>query len=265
MDFQKITEDVCKVAHEAGAYLKSEQKILHEDQVVEKHNHDYVSYVDQSSERLVVSRLKAILPDSGFLTEEGTAVHKDEPYWWVIDPLDGTTNYIHGYHNYAVSIALRNEHEILSGVVYDVCLDECFYAWKGGGSWLNGKRLHVNSDHDISQALLGIELPYEANDYRPTGLHLINHFYGLCGGIRMNGSAALAICNVASGRYDGWLERGIGQWDHAAASLVLIEAGGTITRFDGSSDYINHGDIIASNGTIHQELVDAVSNLKREE
>lgn len=262
MDYQSITEKVCKIAREAGSYLKSEQEKLREEQVVQKHSHDYVSYVDKTSELQVVSRLKTILPKSGFLTEEGTAVHEGEPYWWVIDPLDGTTNYIHGYHGYAVSIALRNEHEILSGVVYDVCLDECFYSWKGGGSWLNGKRLHVNSHHDITQALLGIELPYDAANYQPTIHHLISHFYGLCGGFRMNGSAALGICNVASGRYDGWLERGIGQWDHAAASLVLLEAGGVITRFDGSPDYINYGDIIASNGTIHQELVEAVKEYR---
>lgn len=259
MDYQSITEKVCAVAREAGAYLKSEQSKLHEEQIVQKHSHDYVSYVDKESERLVVSRLKEILPDAGFITEEGTATHHDETYSWVIDPLDGTTNYIHGYHSYAVCIGLRDVREALVGVVYDVCLDECFYAWKGGGAWLNGKAIHTNQHHDITQALLGIELPYDADDYRRTGLHLINHFYGLCGGIRMNGSAALAICNVASGRFDGWLERGIGLWDHTAASIILLEAGGCITRFDGNPDYIDHGDIIVSNGTIHQALVDEIS------
>lgn len=259
MDYQKITEEVCAVAREAGAYLKNEQQKLREEQIVQKHSHDYVSYVDKESERLIVSRLKEILPDAGFITEEGTASRQDEPISWVIDPLDGTTNYIHGYHSYAVCIGLRDSKEALLGVVYDVCLNECYYAWKGGGAWLNGKEIHTNPHHDITQALLGIELPYDADGYRPTGLHLISHFYGLCGGIRMNGSAALAICNVASGRFDGWLEKGLGLWDHTAASVVLLEAGGTITRFDGHPDYLDYGDIIVSNGTIHQALVDEIS------
>ena len=264
MDLQKITEQVCAIAQEAGAYLKTEQQKLREEQVVQKHSHDYVSYVDKESERLIVSRLKELLPDAGFLTEEGTAGRMGESLCWVVDPLDGTTNYIHGHHDYAVCIGLRNEREALVGVVYDVCLDECYYSWNGGGAWMNGKQLHVNHHHDITQALIGIELPYDADDYRATGLHLIGHFYGLCGGIRMNGSAAIAICNVASGRFDGWLERGIGLWDHTAASVILLEAGGTITQFDGNPNYIDSGDIIVSNGTIHQFLVDEIRNVSRQ-
>lgn len=265
IDLKALTIQVCEVAREAGAYQKQEQARLHEEQVEQKHSHDYVSYVDKESERMIVSRLKKLLPEAGFITEEGTEKRQSCSYQWVVDPLDGTTNYVHGYHSYAVCIGLRNATEALLGVVYDVCLNECFYAWKGGGAWLDHTSIHVNSHHDFTQALLGIELPYDADDYRSTALHLISHFYGLCGGIRMNGSAALAICNVACGRFDGWMERGIGLWDHTASSAILLEAGGRITRYDGNPDYIDHGDIIASNGTIHQALVEEIRNTPNEQ
>ena len=156
MDLKNLTEEVCRVAHEAGAYLKVEQHRLRADQVERKHAHDYVSYVDKTSEEMIVARLRTLLPEAGFLTEEGTTGERQgEAVWWVIDPLDGTTNYVHGTGPFAVSIALRNACEILLGVVYEVTLNECFSAWKGGGAWLNGQPIHV-SDKPISEALLGV-------------------------------------------------------------------------------------------------------------
>lgn len=253
-----LTQKVCDIARKAGAYLLEERKHFSEDKIEQKHAHDYVSYVDKSSEAIIVAALKEILPEAGFLTEEGSATHEQEPCWWVIDPLDGTTNYVHGFNPFAVSIALRNEREILLGVVYEATLDECFYAYKGGGAWLNGTPIHVNDHHQIDQALLGIELPYDSNRYKDTALKLIRHFFGYCGGIRMNGSAAVAICNVAAGRWDGWLERYIGQWDYMAAAIILQEAGGRVTDFDGNDFFHNDNHIVASNGTIHNELLQAL-------
>jgi myo-inositol-1(or 4)-monophosphatase len=182
---------------------------LHAEQVERKHAHDYVSYVDKTCEQQVVAQLRQLLPEADFLTEEGTAENsspQNNPLplgegrgevCWVIDPLDGTTNYIHGFNPFAVSIALRTESKVLLGVVYEVSLDECFYAWQGGGAWLNGKPIHV-SDKPLEEALLGLELPYDASRYHERGLKLIRHFYGLAGGIRMNGSAAVSLCNVVA-------------------------------------------------------------------
>lgn len=254
-DLKTLTQQVCEIARKAGAYLLSERKDFSEDKIERKHAHDYVSYVDKSSEALVVAALRKILPEAGFLTEEGSATHENEPFWWVIDPLDGTTNYVHGFNPFAVCIALRNEKEILLGVVYEASLDECFYAYKGGGAYMNGTPIHVNDKHEIGEALLGIELPYDSNSYRERALKLIAHFYGYCGGIRMNGSAAVAICNVAAGRWDGWIEKYIGQWDFMAAAIILQEAGGKVTDFDGNDFFLNGNHIVASNTTIHKELL----------
>ena len=282
------------MAREAGAYLRDEQQRLRAEQVERKHAHDYVSYVDKTSEKKIVAQLRRLLPEASFLTEEGTCLPeeavKDEELRvkdvigrpkayacvakseqegflnessvtsaerrmrWVIDPLDGTTNYVHGNHPFAVSIALRTDREVLMGVVYEVSLDECFSAWKGGGAWMNGKRISV-SNKPIKEALLGLELPYDAEMYRETGLRLIRHFYGYAGGIRMNGSAAVALCYVACGRWDGWIERGLGQWDFMAAGLIIKEAGGKVTNFEGDPFFLNGDDIVGSNGGIQEELL----------
>ena len=144
------------------------------------------------------------------------------------------------------------------GVVYEVSLDECFSAWKDGGAWLNDKPIGV-SDKPIKEALLGLELPYDADMYRETGLRLIRHFYGYAGGIRMNGSAAVALCYVACGRWDGWMERGLGQWDFMAAALIIKEAGGKVTNFEGDPFFLNGDDIVGSNGLVQTDLLKALN------
>ena len=258
MNYTLLTSEVCRVAREAGTYLRQEQRKLRADQVERKHAHDYVSYVDKTSEEKIVAQLRTLLPEAGFLTEEGTTGNRHgEAVWWVIDPLDGTTNYVHGTGPFAVSIALRNATEILLGVVYEVTLDECFSAWQGGGAYLNGQPIHVSAK-PIEEALLGIELPYDADMYREIGISLIRRFYGLCGGIRMNGSAAVALCYVACGRWDGWLERGLGQWDFMAAALIVSEAGGIVTGFQGEPFFLNGDGVIASNAQVHGNLLQAL-------
>ncbi|MBQ0020013.1 MAG: inositol monophosphatase [Bacteroidales bacterium] len=259
MELKELTNKVCEVARMAGAYLREERLRFDESVVEQKHAHDYVSYVDKSSEAMIVRALKELLPEAGFLTEEGLAGRDEEDCWWVIDPLDGTTNYVHGNTPYAVSIALRNANEVMLGVVYEVAADECFYAWQGGGAYLNGAPISVNRTHSIEQALLGLELPYDANAYAEMWRRLIGHFYGYAGGVRMNGSAAVALCMVACGRWDGWIERFIGQWDYMAGMLIVREAGGIVTNFAGSEQCLNGDDIVASNGIIQQDLLSQTS------
>lgn len=272
MELEQLTREVCRVAREAGSYIRKEREGFSVKQVERKHAHDYVSYVDKGSERMIVEALKALVPEAGFITEEGTTKEDgrglmDDAFTWVVDPLDGTTNFIHGYAPYAVSIALTQGREMLIGVVYEVCANECFYAWKGGGAWMDdgrglmddgrGERLQVGNSA-ICDALLCLQLPYNSDAYKPVIKGLIDRFYGNVGSIRMIGSAALALCYVAAGRLDGYAERYIGQWDYMAGALIVKEAGGRVTNYAGE-DYIMEGDsVVATNGVTHEALLEAV-------
>ena len=251
LNLKQLTAEVCRVATEAGHFLKEERKNFRRECVEEKHAHDYVSYVDKESEAQVVKALSALLPEAGFITEEGSATYQEEPYCWVIDPLDGTTNYIHNEAPYCVSIALRNHTELLIGVVYEVCRDECFYAWKGGMAYMNGEEIHVSTIRNPKDAFVITELPYNYQQYKQTALHLIDKLYGEVGGIRMNGSAAAVICYVAIGRFDAWAEAFLGKWDYSAAALIVQQAGGCVTNFYGEEHFIEGHHIIATNGYLH--------------
>ena len=228
VDLEKCTLAVCEIARRAGAYIRGEREKFSLESVERKHAHDYVSYVDKGSERLIVSALRELLPEAGFITEEGTTEVKSEgvkseksiadtPLCWVVDPLDGTTNFIHQYAPYAVSIALLQGKEILIGVVYEICADECFYAWKGGGAYLEVKSGEVKSEklkvssQQIQDALICLQLPYNSEAYKPVIKQLIDRLYGNVGSIRACGSAAMALCQVAAGRLDGYAEQYIGR------------------------------------------------------
>ena len=256
-DLETITRLVCDIAREAGSYIRQERAGFSLEKVERKHAHDYVSYVDKGSEQMIVKALRKLSPEAGFITEEGLASHTDEQLLWVVDPLDGTTNFIHGFAPYAVSIALIHGKEILVGVVYEICADECFYAWQGGGAYLNGQPVCVGKS-TINDALLCLQLPYNSNAYKPVIQRLINHFYGSVGSIRMIGSAAMALCYVAAGRLDAYAERYIGQWDYMAGALIVKEAGGRMTNYEGE-DYFMQGDsVVATNGVIHQDLLKGI-------
>ena len=256
-DLQELTFAVCDIARRAGAYIREERKKFSLESVERKHAHDYVSYVDKGSEQLIVAALKELLPDAGFITEEQTAQRGQSPLCWVVDPLDGTTNFIHQYPPYAVSIALLQGKDIMIGVVYEICADECFYAWRGGGAYVDGMPLHV-STQKIQDALLCFQLPYNSDAYKPTIQRLIDTFYGNVGSIRMCGSAAMALCYVAAGRLDGYAEQYIGQWDFMAGSLIVMEAGGMVTDYSGSSDFTQGNSVVATNGIIQQDLLEVV-------
>ena len=268
-NLELLTLAVCEIARQAGAYIREERSKFSLESVERKHAHDYVSYVDKGSEQLIVAALKKRLPDAGFITEEGLAGHGAEQLLWVVDPLDGTTNFIHQYAPYAVSIALLQGREVLIGVVYEVCADECFYAWKGGGAFVSrsgehgvtSERLHVSSQK-IQDALLCLQLPYNSDAYKPTIKRLIDSFYGNVGSIRMCGSAAMALCYVACGRLDGYAEQYIGQWDYMAGSLIVMEAGGTVTDYSGSSDFTQGNSVVATNGIIQQTLLEVIQTTK---
>ena len=255
MELEALTREVCEIAKQAGAYIRTERSKFSLESVERKHAHDYVSYVDKGSEQLIVSALRKLLPEAGFITEEKTTSDDGSAnIKWVVDPLDGTTNFIHQYAPYAVSIALLQGHEVLLGVVYEVCHDECYYAWKDGGAYKDGVSLHV-STQPLHDALLCLQLPYNSDAYKPVIKHLIDELYGNVGSIRMCGSAAMALCYVAAGSYDGYAEQYIGQWDFMAGALIVKEAGGTVTNYDGDADFTPGNNVLATNGVFHQDML----------
>ena len=256
-EMKQLTLAVCDVAKRAGSFIRNERKKFQTDRIERKHAHDYVSYVDKQSEQLIVDSLRKLLPEAGFITEEGLARHTDEEYVWVVDPLDGTTNFLHSYAPYAVSIALMHGDDIIIGVVYEVCADECFYAWQNGGAWMNSEALSV-SHSELNDALLCFQLPYDSDAYSHVAQQLIDMYYGRAASIRMIGSAAIALCYVAAGRLDGYAEKYIGQWDYMAGALIVSEAGGQTTDYDGSAHFTQGNSIIATNGIIHNELTEGI-------
>lgn len=253
MDLKLITHQVCRIATDTGIYLSSERKLFKKENVLEKRNHDYVSYVDREAEKMTVKALTTLLPEAGFITEEGTIEQSNTGLNWVIDPLDGTTNFIQDFAPYCVSVALREGEEVLLGVVYEVCRNECFYAWKDGGAYLNEHSIHVSDNH-IEKAFIGLELPYETEKYKPVILNAFNQLYGKTSSIRLCGSAATALCYVAVGRYDAWGEAYLKVWDYAAGLVIVREAGGKVTNFAGNEDMTGSHHIVASNGVIHEEF-----------
>lgn len=258
MDLKELTDKVCLIAKEGGLFIAQERKTFDKDRIEVKNANDFVSYVDKETEKLLVSKLSALLPSAGFVTEEATAVYNEEDYCWIIDPLDGTTNFIFDNAPYCVSIALAYKSELMIGVVYEVCRNECFYAWKGGGAYLDGKPLSVSSTSEWSRASVGLDLPYDDEAYKPVLNALVDNLYGKVVSLRDFGSAAMGLCYVAAKRFDVWLEAYIKLWDFAAGAIIVEEAGGKVSGFDGNLNYIGGHHIICTNGLLHDEAVKLV-------
>ena len=253
-----ILEEVKTLAVEAGAFIATQRESFDLSRVEVKHSHDYVSYVDKGCEELIVSRLREILPEAGFITEEKTVGQEDggEEYFWVVDPLDGTTNFIHDLAPYCVCIALRNREEILLGVVYEVSRKELYSAAKGMGACLNGKPIHVSAINDVDQALVMVGYPYNADDWRAFCLDITGRLYGHCASIRSMGSAEAELCYVAAGKIDVYFESFIQPWDVAAGAIIVKEAGGKVSDYDGGDAKWESGrQVLATNELLHEAML----------
>jgi len=260
MNLEQLTKEVIIIAKNAGDYLKKQKQDFRPEDVIEKNKFDFVSYVDKNTEIMVIKHLSELLPSAGYITEEGQADYNEEEYCWIIDPLDGTTNFIHDFAPYCVSIALRKGNTILVGVVYEVCREECFYAWKGGGAFLNGKPLNTSENTELEKSFIGIGLPYNYKKYKSVAENIIPQFYGVCAGIRITGSAAANMCYVAAGRYDLWFEAYIKIWDFAAGALIVTEANGIVSGFYDNPDFMSSHHIVASsNNILHKKILNFLS------
>jgi myo-inositol-1(or 4)-monophosphatase len=250
----------CEIARSAGKFMAEERKSFDASKIESKGLHDLVSYVDKESERQIIEQLTVLLPESGFIAEEGTSAKHGERYNWVIDPLDGTTNYIQGVPIYAVSIGLLDHDELVLGVVYEVGLDECFYAWKEGGAFINGLPIRVSSRNDIHDALLATGFPYNDFSRLDEYLELLKWTMTNARGVRRLGSAATDLAYVACGRFDSFWEYDLKPWDVAAGALIVKEAGGVVTDFEGENNYIFGGEIIASNKLLAGLILERVGS-----
>ncbi len=255
---EEILEKAIDVAKEAGSFIREESKKFSIDKAEYKGLNDLVSYVDKESEKMIVSRLSKLLPEAGFITEEGTINKKSDEYNWVIDPLDGTTNFIHGIPIYAVCIALMNGPDVLLGVVYEVNRDECFYARKGGGAFCNNDRIEVSGASKLSESLVATGFPiFNFNNLRAY-LKILDQLIQKCHGLRRMGSAAVDLAYVACGRCDAFFEYNLNPWDIAAGTLIVQEAGGMVTDFRGKGDFI-FGRELVTGGKVHNELLSLIN------
>jgi myo-inositol-1(or 4)-monophosphatase len=216
---------------------------------------DLVTEADRASERLIVERLRARWPEHGIVAEEGTRSEMEADYRWYVDPLDGTTNFAHGYPVFCVSIALtRKDGQLEAGVLYDPTRDEMFAAERGQGATLNGSAIHVSKTKYLLESILGTGFPSYKRHKNPN-IFFYHQITLRSHGVRRAGSAALDLANVACGRYDGFWEFNLNPWDTAAGVLLVQEAGGLVTRFDGSPFRLDSREVLGSNGLIHQELI----------
>jgi myo-inositol-1(or 4)-monophosphatase len=259
MNLKDICKEIEKAACEAGAFIKKEAEIFDINCTERKGLNDFVSYVDKGAEKLLVERLSGILPEAGFITEEGTSSKVGVRYCWVIDPLDGTTNFLHGFYPYAVSIGLMDYANVIAGVVHEVGKNETFTAWKDGGAWLNGKPVHVSKVTILADSLIATGLPY--SDFHLLDLYMDSLTY-LCKhsqGIRRLGSAATDLAYVACARFEGFYEYGLHPWDIAAGMLLVREAGGRVSDFSGNESNLTGDEIVASSKQVFSEFLESIS------
>jgi myo-inositol-1(or 4)-monophosphatase len=253
------TLSVNVLALQVGQFIREQQNQLKASDVQTKSLNSLVSYVDVEAEKMLVEGLKKIVPDAGFLTEEETTDQEKGDIYWIIDPLDGTTNYLHGLPLYAISIALVEKGNVVIGVVYEIGNDELFFAWKDGGAFLNGDPISVSAKGPLNNALLATGFPYHDFSKMPQYMQLLQDCFQFCRGMRRFGSAATDLAYVACGRFEGFFEYGLNPWDVAAGILLVQEAGGSVTDFKGGDDFIFGKEILAASHTISDELYNLVN------
>lgn len=259
INLKKIIKEVEMVTAETAAFIFEEATIFDLSRTERKGLNDFVSYVDKGAEKMLVEKLSAILPEAGFRTEEGTSSKTGAKYYWVIDPLDGTTNFLHGVRLYAISIGLLEDNEPVAGIIHVVGGGEVFTAWKDGGAWLNGKRIHVSDARKLSDSLVATGLPYSDFERLDAYMGLLTWLCKHSHGIRRLGSASIDLAYVACGRFEVFYEYGLHPWDIAAGIIILREAGGRISDFSGGERNLSGHEIVAANSYVYPEILEIVS------
>lgn len=255
MNLELLTKQVSNISRGIGSFLNNEVKKLKKEDIETKGLNDFVTYVDKASEERIIKELRKLLPEAGFIAEENSKLEEKDTYNWIIDPLDGTTNFIHKVPLFAISIALAKKNEIILGVIYEINLHECFYAWKDGGAYLNGHQILVSDCAELKDSLLATGFPYNDYDRLDAYLSLFKDLIKSTHGLRRLGSAAVDLAYTACGRFDGFYEYGLNSWDVAAGAIIVKEAGGIVNDFSGGDDYIFGREIVASAPHFNQEFL----------
>jgi len=266
MSIEENTETFRQIARAgaqaAGAILRDNWR--RPKAIVYKSAIDLVTSADRDSERKIIEVIRHGFPDHSILAEEESDIQNAQSeYRWIVDPLDGTTNFAHGYPQFCVSIALEQSGRVIFGLVYDPIRDECFEAALGQGATLNGEALCVSTVSELDKALLATGFPYDRREFADSYLGYFKEFMIRCQGIRRAGSAALDLCYVACGRFDGFWELQLKPWDIAAGALIVAEAGGRLSDFSGKPFSIHGRETLASNRLIHEEMVQIAAGVKK--
>ncbi|MGI4870707.1 MAG: inositol monophosphatase family protein [Janthinobacterium lividum] len=255
-DLLPLSHSVADLCRQAGAFIRQEVSGFDQAKIQTKGLHDLVSYVDKESEQLLVAGLQQLFPEAGFVTEEGTVANSDASveYRWIIDPLDGTTNFLHGLPCFAVSVALARGAVPVLGVVYEVSRDECFRGAEGHGAFLNNQPIHVSTAAELDDTLIATGLPFYKFDHLDAYLGILTEYMQHSRGIRRWGSAATDLAYVACGRFDSYFEFNINAYDVAAGILLVREAGGRVTQWLSEGDPVFNRETLATNGLVHDQM-----------
>lgn len=255
INYRQICDEVIVLARQVGIWLCSERQRLDSVAMETKGVHDYVTQFDKQSEKTIVARLKELVPGCGFIAEEGTETFLSDRFNWIVDPLDGTTNFIHGLPPTAISIALREGDEIVIGVVYEIWRDECFYAYKGSAAYLNGHPIHVSNCPDLNASLLATGFPYSDFSILASFMKYMEWSMQHTHGLRRLGSAATDLVYTACGRCDGYFEYGMKPYDVAAGAFIAQQAGGKVSDFSGGDNWLFGREIVVSGPTLFPEFL----------
>ena len=256
-NLKDITLATAELAKTTAQFIAEEAANFSKDKVELKGKSDLVSYVDKETERKLVAGLTDILPEAGFITEENTISQDKKAYTWVIDPLDGTTNFVHGLPAYAISIGLMHGDDVVAGVIHEVTRSETFYAWKDGGAFMNGAPIHVTDAASIDESLFATGFPIYNFEKLDDYLAILNELMKDAHGLRRVGSAATDMAYVACGRYEAFFEYNLNPWDVAAGVILVKEAGGFISDFKGGSDFLFGREMVAA-GPVHPKLLKVI-------
>lgn len=261
-DLNSLTQQINTIAKQAGAFIRQERLSFGQESIEYKDVNNLVSYVDKEAEKQLVESLSKLLPEAGFITEEGTTGQLADRNGlnWVIDPLDGTANFIHNVPVFCVSVGLIDKGKTIAGVIYDINRDECYHAYEGGGSWRNGQRIRVSPVKSLNESMLATGFPYYRFDRMHRYLKILESLMQKTHGLRRMGSAALDLAYVASGRFEAFYEFNLNSWDMAAGVLLVREAGGIVTDFHGGEEFLFRGDVIAG-CAMQPELLEEIRSI----